>query len=729
MGWFDEQIKQRKLSDQEVFEDSFMEIASVVLGERTTGKLKNDLTQSKEAIGDILKYYHFKATDININTNDFDEHLEYALRPHGIMRRAIKLEDGWYKDAYGPILGFLNETETPIAILPRNLFGYYYIDPVTRQKININQTNVKNISRDALCFYKPLPLKKLSIPDLIIYMKNCISLEDVILLAISTGIVSVVGLLMPRLTKALTGPVLASKDLGLLLSIAIFMIAVTLSTQLFNASHAIISTRVSSKTSLSVEAAVMSRILSLPARFFRQFSSGELSSRANSINALCTLLFSFVFSLGLTSISSVLYIGQIFSFAPALVVPALLIIFASITISVVTSIIQIRLSSEQMKLSAKGSGLIFALISGIQKIKLAGAEKRAYSKWLKHYAKESEYSYNPPLIIKIQTVLMTAISLIGNIVLYYLSVKTGVGQSNFFAFNTSYGMVLGAFNSLAAIALSFAKVRPVLEMAEPILKEEPEISENREIVKKLEGNIELNNVSFRYEENRPLIIDNLSLKIRKGDYIAIVGKTGCGKSTLLRLLLGFEKPQKGAIYYDGKDINTLDLKSLRRKIGTVMQDGKLFQGDIFENISIAAPQLTLDGAWEAAEIAGIAEDIRRMPMGMQTYITEGQGGVSGGQKQRIMIARAIAPKPKILMFDEATSALDNITQRHISEALDKLDCTRIVIAHRLSTIKNCDRILVIDKGRIVEDGSYDELVAKNGFFAELVERQRLDKED
>lgn len=208
--------------------------------------------------------------------------------------------------------------------------------------------------------------------------------------------------------------------------------------------------------------------------------------------------------------------------------------------------------------------------------------------------------------------------------------------------------------------------------------------------------------------------------------MAIVGKTGCGKSTLMRLMLGFEKPQRGAVYFDGKDIASMDLKSLRRNIGVVMQSGKLFQGDIFSNITISAPQLTLDDAWEAARMAGMEEDIRQMPMGMNTLISEGQGGISGGQRQRLMIARAIAPKPKILMFDEATSALDNITQKTVSESLDGLKCTRIVIAHRLSTIRHCDRILVLDQGKIVEDGSYEELLEKKGFFSELVERQRVE---
>ena len=235
----------------------------------------------------------------------------------------------------------------------------------------------------------------------------------------------------------------------------------------------------------------------------------------------------------------------------------------------------------------------------------------------------------------------------------------------------------------------------------------------------------MSHVSFRYEEDGPLILDDLSIHIREGEYVAIVGKSGCGKSTIMRLLMGFETPQIGAISYDGINMNELDPGSLRRNIGTVLQNGKLFAGDIFANITISAPWLTLKDAWEAARMAGMEDTIKEMPMGMHTLISEGSGGISGGQKQRLMIARAIAPKPRILMLDEATSALDNITQKIVSDSLEQLKCTRIVVAHRLSTIRHCDRIIVLDQGRIIEDGTYEELMEANGFFAELVSRQTL----
>ena len=412
--------------------------------------------------------------------------------------------------------------------------------------------------------------------------------------------------------------------------------------------------------------------------------------------------------------------------APALVAPARTIVAVTVAFSVISSLVQMGISRRQMELAGKENGMTYAMITGVQKIKLSGAEKRAFARWGDLYAKEAKLKYNPPVFIKINAVISTGISLAGTIVMYYAAIRSGVSVADYYAFNTAYGMVSGAFLSLAGITLTVARIRPTLEMVKPLFETVPEVSSGKQVITGISGGIELNHISFRYNENMPLVLDDLSLKIHPGQYVAIVGQTGCGKSTLMRLLLGFEKPMKGAVYYDGKNLDKIDLKSLRQKIGVVMQNGKLFQGDIYSNIVISAPWLTQKDAWEAAELAGIAEDIRKMPMGMNTMISEGSGGISGGQKQRLMIARAIAQKPRLLMLDEATSALDNLTQKKVSEALDGLKCTRIVIAHRLSTIKQCDRILVLDKGKIIEDGKYEELLEKNGFFAELVKRQRLD---
>ena len=728
MGWFNEQIKQRMESDQNILEDSFFRMASVVMDKWAAERLEDDRLIAREAIDDVLKYFHEKPAEIPENVRDVAEQLEHALRPSGLMVRDVELTEGWQNDAFGPMLGCLKETGATVALLPGRISGYWFKDPATGQKTRVTKKTAKLFRKDALCFYQPLPMKKLGIPDLLKYMRKCITQGDVILIVLATLAVTLVGMVEPRVFGLVTGSVLKSRNLQLLGGIGVFLLCSAFSANLIGLVRTLLMNRINTRTSQAVEASVMMRILSLPVSFFRDYSSGELASRASSVSSLCNMIISNIFSTGLSSLMSLLYIAQIFSFAPALVWPSVLIVLATVVVSAAGSLVQIGISRKKMKLAAEESGMTYAVLNGIQKIRLAGSEKRVFARWGRLYARNARLEYNPPAFVKYNGLVISAITLIGTIVLYYLAVSTGVAANEYYAFDAAYGRLTGAFSALTGIAISVASIKPVLEMAEPILKAEPEVATDKQPVSQVSGHIEMSHVTFRYDEQSPYILEDMNLDIRAGEYVAIVGRTGCGKSTLVRLLLGFEKPEKGAIFYDRHDLNSLDPRSLRRHIGVVIQNGQLFQGDIFSNIAISAPQLTLEEAWEAAETAGIAQDIREMPMGMQTIISEGQGGISGGQKQRLMIARAIAPKPKILIFDEATSALDNKTQKQVSEALDRLKCTRIVIAHRLSTIRNCDRILVMDSGAIIEEGTYEQLIEKNGRFAELVARQRLDTE-
>lgn len=727
MGWFDEQIRNRKHNDDEAFAEAFANMASAISKKRIEASLNNDRAVTKDAIDEILKYYHVKSREVPDGISDVNEHLEYLMRPYGIMRRTVKLEDGWYRDAIGAMLGVLSESGRVVALIPTGLSGYSYFDYETGKRKKINRKNQHLFDEEAIAFYKPFPLKKLSLGSLAAYIVRTLSVSDFVMIALATLALSLIGMISPMISKLLFGKVLQSESMRLLVSITFFSICVSISTLLITAVKNMITMRIETKLNISVDAATMMRVMSLPADFFKQYSSGELSSRVSQVNVLCKMLASTVLTTGLSSVFSLIYISQIFVYAPTLVVPALIIILVTVVFSLVSSFVQMKLSERRMELAGKENGMTYALFTGIQKIKLAGAEKRTFARWGNLYAESARLEYRPPVFIELNSVISLAISLAGTIVMYNMAIRSGISVADYYAFNTAYGMVSGAFTALAGIALTVSQIKPILNMVKPFFDTVPEVSDGKQVLTRLSGGIELNNVSFRYDENMPLVVDNLSLKIRPGQYVAIVGKTGCGKSTLLRLLLGFEQPQKGAIYYDGKDLERIDLRSLRRRIGVVMQNGKLFQGDIYSNIVISAPWLTQQDAWEAAELAGIADDIRKMPMGMNTMISEGSGGISGGQRQRLMIARAIAPKPKILMFDEATSALDNLTQKKVSEALGSLKCTRIVIAHRLSTIKQCDRIIVLDRGKIIEDGKYDELIAKNGFFAELVARQRLDE--
>ena len=726
MGWFDEQIRQREQSDQDILEESFFRMASVVMDKWNAERAEDSRLIAKEALDDILKYYKHKPVEIPESITDVAEQLEYALRPSGLMTRDVYLEEGWQNDAYGPMLGYLKDSGKAVALLPGAIAGYQFKDPETGRKKWVTRKNASLFAREALCFYQPLPLKKLGIPDLLIYMKNSMTKGDFLLLVVASLAVVLVGMIEPRVYNLITGKIMRDRNINILNAMAVFLLAAAFASQMLQMIRSLLMQRIHTKTSQAVEASVMMRILSLPVNFFRKYSSGELSNRAGSVNSLCEMLLNNILSIGLSSLMSLLYVGQIFEYAPALVWPSILIILSTVVLSVAASFVQIGVSRKHMLLSAQESGMSYAVFNGIQKIKLSGAEKRVFARWGNLYAKSAQLEYNPPIFLKINGVLQTGISLAGSVLLYYLAVTSGVEGSEYYAFSAAYGHVMGAFSALAGIAISAAAIRPVLEMAEPILKADPEVKEEKETVSQLSGNIEVSHVSFRYESNTPYVLKDLSLKIKAGEYVAIVGRTGCGKSTLIRLLLGFEQPENGAVYYDHHDLAGVDPRSLRRQIGVVIQNGQLFQGDIFSNITLSAPHLTLDQAWEAAETAGIADDIREMPMGMQTIISEGQGGISGGQKQRLMIARAIAPKPKILIFDEATSALDNKTQKQVSDALDKLHCTRVIVAHRLSTIRHCDRILVMENGAIIEEGNYDQLLQKKGYFAELVARQRLD---
>lgn len=722
MGWFDEQIRQRKQQDDEIFSDAFWGIADAVMG--TNSAQKNSRLITKTAMDEILKFYHVKSQELPESITDPNGQLEYLLRPWGIMRRPVNLEKGWYKDATGAMLAVRKEDGAYTALIPGKFTGYTFLDG-TGNRVRVTAANADLFEVRAMAFYKPFPLRSMGMQDLLRYMAECLSTSDFLLMGLASLAISLIGLLTPFLNKLIFSDVVESGSLRLLLSVTIFLICVNVSTLLLGAVRELLLSKINTKLSLSVEAAAMMRVFSLPADFFQNYSSGELSSRVKYINTLCDTIVTTVMSAGLTSLFSLIYIPQIFAYAPALTAPALGIILASVAASVMSTRIIQKNGRSCMGLAIKESGMSYALISGVQKIKLAGAEKRAFARWANLYAQQAQAAYNPPTIIKLNSVIGTAVSLTGVIVMYYAAVQSQVSVSEYYAFNAAYGMVSGAFMTLTSLALSAVQFKPMFGMIKPILDTVPEVSSGKEVITRLSGGVELNNVSFRYRQDTPPVIDNLSLKIRPGQYIAIVGATGCGKSTLMRLLLGFERPQKGAIYYDGKDLTSIDLKSLRQNVGVVMQNGKLFSGNIYSNITISAPYLTMDDAWEAAEMAGIAEDIRRMPMGMHTLISEGSGGVSGGQRQRLLIARAIAPRPKILMFDEATSSLDNLTQKQVSQSLDGLKCTRIVIAHRLSTIKQCDRILVLDGGKIAEDGTFDQLLEQGGLFAQLVERQRL----
>lgn len=720
---FDQQLKKRLKNDQSVLEGSFYDLASIVGPENE----KKPQTQEKHqaARGEIAQILHslrIKAPLLPEELIDANEQLDYMLRPSGVMRRRVEFKDRWWKDGTGPLLGCTVAGDV-VALMPRFPSGYTFYDSELGKKVKVDDKTALKLSPEGFCFYRPLPAKKMSLKDLVFYILGCISNSDIALVLGASLLVSLLGLFTPYMNKQIFHSVIPSGTKSDVFPVAGLLIGAAVGSLLFGMTRSMLLMRFRDKINMSVQSATMARIFSLPATFFKDYSAGELASRSMSINQLCSMLSNSVMTTGLTAIFSFVYVFQMSSFAPSLVIPAMLVILSMLVFTILMGFIQLQLSKKEMKLSAKLNGLVFGLFNGVQKVKLAGAEKRAFAKWATDYKELGKLTYSPPMILRVHVALAGALTMGGSLVLYYFAGQAKISLSDFIAFIVAFGGVSAAIMQLSSVVLTMATIKPLLEMVKPILETVPEIDESKKIVTKLSGDIELNNITFRYTENGPKIINNLSLRVKPGEYIGIVGKTGCGKSTLMRLLLGFEKPESGAIYFDGSDLESLDVRSVRKNMGVVLQNGKLFSGDIFSNIIITAPWLTLNDAWEAARMAGVKEDILAMPMGMHTMISEGSGSISGGQRQRIMIARAIAAKPRILFFDEATSALDNITQKIVSESLDTLNCTRIVIAHRLSTIKMCDRILVFEKGMIVEEGPFEELMAKEGLFHEFASRQ------
>ncbi len=723
MGWFDEQIRLRKRIDDELYQRSYENIANRVLGQMIG--MTDDRTLMKNAIEQVLRYYDYPKVEIPMGIKEPLEQIEYAANSVGMMKASITLKEGWFTDCFGPIICFKKEGNLPVALFPFGFARYYYTDPETGKKVYLNKKTAALFKDEAVAFYEPLALKKLGVSDLLSYMKKRLDHMDIFYYAAVAVLAVCIGMVQPILSEYMTGTVLQTKNYQLFAAISLSIVVFIFTNWLFTSLSSAVAKRVEWKITIPVEQAVMQRILTLPVPFFREYSAGELSSRAESINSVCQILINDVLVLGITSLASLGYIFHINSYAPELAISAVVVIAATVLLSTIAAFMQMGITKKRMELLAQETGLSYSIINGIQKIKLAGAEKRVFAKWADHFAEGAALAYNPPFFLKINGVISSAVSLIGTFAFYALAIHSDITASEYYAFNVAYTALFAAFSQLSTASLSVSRIKPVLDLAEPILNAEPEKTLKKDLVTRLNGSVELDGVYFRYSEQTPYILEDFSLKIKAGEYVGIVGKTGCGKSTLVRLILGFEKPEKGVVFFDGKDIARLDLKSLRRKIGSVIQDARLFYGDIFHNIAIASEKLTMEEAWEAAEVAGIADDIKAMPMGMHTIISEGQGGISGGQRQRILIARAIASKPKVLIFDEATSALDNITQKQISSALDDLKCTRIVIAHRLSTIKNCDRIIVLDGGKVIESGKYDELMANKGFFYDLVERQQL----
>ncbi|WP_195485812.1 ATP-binding cassette domain-containing protein [Parabacteroides johnsonii] len=651
-----------------------------------------------------------------------EEQLERILAAHNIMQRRVLLEGDWWKHTVGPLLG-RDRQDRMVALLPdRWSRRYRYTDREGKRVAVSRRTMKERLKPEALSFYAALPNRKLGYSDLIHFAWSTVAAVDALKLLLISLVISLFGMFAPFINKQLFDNVIPNGVREGVLPLAGLLIGAGVGGALFGLLRDLLLARLRDVVKTSVQPAVMARTFSLRTTFFGRFSTGELSLRITGVTQLCELLNDTILSASLTLLFSIIYLGQMAMYAHALLLPAVCMLFAQLVLMASTFWMESRHHDHLYAVRSKMNGLVFNLFSGIQKIKLTGAERRSFARWMDDYTPAVDLKY-VPLLLRLYPSLSATLQMGGTVVLYFYALRHGLTPSDYIAFTAAYGQVNGAIMGMAGIVPSLAQIKPLLRMAAPIMEEEPEVERNATTVSYLSGAIEVSNLSFRYAPDMPPVIDGLNLKIQPGEYVGIVGRSGCGKSTLLRLLLGFETPQAGSVYYDDYDLQKVNKPSLRRRIGTCLQNGSLFPGNLFSNLTITAPDATLEDAWRAARLADIDKEIAELPMGMHTLIVEGGGGFSGGQKQRMLIARALVNNPSIVFFDEATSALDNISQQQVADNMDTLGCTRLVIAHRFSTIRHCHRIIVLDKGRIAEEGTFDELMQRRGLFYEMSKRQ------
>ncbi|HEY9734804.1 MAG TPA: NHLP bacteriocin export ABC transporter permease/ATPase subunit, partial [Trichocoleus sp.] len=483
----------------------------------------------------------------------------------------------------------------------------------------------------------------------------------------------------------------------------------------------------------TTQTAVWDRLLKLKASFFRQYSMGDLSSRVSAVSQIRQKLGNTLLKSVFTSLFSFLNLGLLFYYSVPLALIATLVAAINIGVTIVSSLLTLKKVRPLLEQQGKLFGMMVQIINGVAKFRIAGAEPRAFAYWGKQYSHQLKLMLSSQGIednLAVVNSLLSALTpavLFGCAVMLLQQSQAGSGQfttGTFLAFNAAFGTFISGATSLSTTVVDVLDVLPIWQRAQPILQAQPEVDADKADPGRLSGQLTVDRVVFRYRPDGVRTLDNVSLRAEPGEFIALVGPSGSGKSTLFRLLLGFDTPESGNIAFDGQDLAGLNVNAVRRQLGVVLQNSRLMSASIFENISSNAV-ITMDEAWEAARMAGLADDVAAMPMGMHTVVSEGGTNLSGGQRQRLIIARALALRPRILLFDEATSALDNRTQAIVSESLDRLKVTRIVVAHRLSTIRNADRIYVLQGGQVVEQGSFDGLAQQDGLFSQLVKRQQV----
>ncbi|MDZ7961803.1 MAG: NHLP bacteriocin export ABC transporter permease/ATPase subunit [Aulosira sp. DedQUE10] len=657
--------------------------------------------------------------------------LDAIARASRIRIRRITLRDGWWNHDSGPLLAYTLGDNRPVAVLPVSDTRYEIIDPLQKTRMKCDRSSAATLSPTAYTFYRPLPetLKVMSLVQFAV-KGHYKELFTVLFAGIAT---TMLGMITPQAMAILIDQAIPDADKSLLYQIALGLVATTLGGTLFQLTQGIALMRLETFADTSTQAAIWDRLLNLKASFFRQYSIGDLSSRVSVISQIRQKLSNTLLKSLFSSVFSLLNLGLLFYYSPPLAMIATFVALINISVTIISGVLTLRKIRPLLNMQGKLFGMMVQIINGVAKFRTVGAESRAFAYWGKQYRHQLHLTLDSQSIEDDLVVINNVLSALTPAIIFGFATNLlqqsqasggTFSTGTFLAFNAAFGTFISGATSLSTTVVDILEALPLWERAQPILKATPEVDTTKADPGRLSGKVEISHAIFRYRADGPLTLDDVSLRAEPGEFIAFVGPSGSGKSTLFRLLLGFENLESGSIYYDGQELAGLNVNAVRRQLGVVLQHSRLMSASIFENISSNAV-ISMEEAWEAARMAGLADDITAMPMGMHTVVSEGGTNLSGGQRQRLLIARALALRPRILLFDEATSALDNRTQAIVSESLEKLNVTRIVVAHRLSTIRNADRIYVLENGRLVQQGNFDQLAQQPGLFSQLIKRQRI----
>ena len=725
-------------------EKAFLELASVLNPNANLPQGETPLLVAAGVVGKALGITicpPAKSENLNQHQNPLEAHREAArqrrsfadlfeiAQASGFHIRRVTLAPNWWKSDCGTLLAFTKDKNEPVALLPLKNNKYQLFNPVNFVRIPVNRHIAAQIAPIAYTFYRPLPNREINALDMLKFALRG-RIRDLLKIAWVGIIATLLGMLTPQLTGILIDYAIPDANRNLLIQMGLGLFAASWGVAILQLAQSFTILRVQTHVSLDSQAAIWDRLLKLKPSFFCQYSTGDLQNRVSAVTQIRNRLSGTILRTFFVSFFSLLNLGLLVFYSPPLALVALGISLFTLVVTTISGTITRRKMRPLQQLSGEIFGFTVQLIGGVSKLRVAAAEAEAFACWARKYSQQVKLMLSTQLIEDILTTFNVMLPAVSSIVLFGIAIsllqsselKIGLSTGVFLAFNTAFGIFITGITKLSNTLVDILDITILWERAQPILKQKPEVDSHKSHPGILRGELKLERVCFRYHSDSPLVLENITLEAKAGEFVAIVGPSGSGKSTIVRLLLEFETPEAGTIFYDGRNLSELDIAAVRRQLGVVLQNGRIMSGSIWENIA-GGTIVTLNEAWEAAQMAGLANDIEAMPMGMHTIISEGGGNLSGGQRQRLFIARALVHKPKILLFDEATSALDNRTQAIVTHSLEQLGVTRIVIAHRLSTIRHADKIYVLEAGRIVQQGSFEKLASVEGLFANLIARQ------